>query len=190
MNIWLDQIYIYIFFANSILIADYDDVALRRYVRQPAELYYMNDTVYSSDLDGAAYPSVCPYFSTCALSSSGTCDGNDYPFTFTGRVGIITNIVASDTKPSAWVTFNGGRTAYQFLQEDLQLEYRQRSMYGSFMFISIIINFIKWKFSLYVLECLIEVWWVVRNRSRRNLQKRKGFNVTSPDCTFDVTNNR
>ena len=35
-----------------------------------------------------------------------------------------------------------------------------------------------------------EVWWVVRTRSERRLQRRKGFNVTSPACTFDVTNNR
>jgi hypothetical protein len=35
-----------------------------------------------------------------------------------------------------------------------------------------------------------ELWWVVRNPSNRVVQKRKGFNVTEPHCTFDTTNNR
>ena len=36
----------------------------------------------------------------------------------------------------------------------------------------------------------IELWWVVRNRTDRRLQRRKCFNVTSPSCTFDLVNNR
>ena len=36
----------------------------------------------------------------------------------------------------------------------------------------------------------VEIWWVVRSPTHYTVQKRKGFNVTSPKCTFDTTNNR
>ena len=32
--------------------------------------------------------------------------------------------------------------------------------------------------------------WVVRSPTSRVVQKRKGFNITSPQCTFDKKNNR
>lgn len=49
---------------------------------------------------------------------------------------------------------------------------------GEFFVLIALINFVT------------EIWWVVRSRSGFTVQKRKGFNVTNPPCTFDATNNR
>lgn len=35
-----------------------------------------------------------------------------------------------------------------------------------------------------------EIWWVLRTAGNRIVQKRKGFNVTAPQCTFDEKSNR
>ena len=37
---------------------------------------------------------------------------------------------------------------------------------------------------------MYEIWWVLRTKSEFVVQKRKGFNITSPKCTFDIVNNR
>ncbi|CAM9745064.1 unnamed protein product, partial [Choristocarpus tenellus] len=34
------------------------------------------------------------------------------------------------------------------------------------------------------------VWWVQRTRYNFRVQMRKPFTVTSPTCTFDITNDR
>lgn len=36
----------------------------------------------------------------------------------------------------------------------------------------------------------VELWWVLRTPSEFIVQKRKGFAVTNPGCTFDTANNR
>jgi hypothetical protein len=84
-------------------------------------------------------------------------------FTFTGRVGRVVAYDATPTIPVVTVTFNGGRTSYEIEEDDLYLEY-DKSMY--------------------------EIWWVKRTRSEFVVEKKKGFNVTSPICTFDTTNDR
>jgi hypothetical protein len=95
---------------------------------------------------------------------AGKCHNGDNRFTFIGQVGIVTAVDNEAQIPQVWVTFNGGRTSYQFNQEDVQLETRSKSMY--------------------------EIWWVVRSLSNFTIQKKKGFNITEPSCTFDLTNNR
>ena len=42
----------------------------------------------------------------------------------------------------------------------------------------------EYKLSIY------EIWWTLRTKSELIVQKRKGFNVTQPRCTFDIVNNR
>lgn len=151
------------------LMADFDDEEQRHYVRHAATVTMNQNTLYatSSDLQGTEYNDICPYFDSCALlvdTNQTSCSGSDSTFSFAGHVGIVTEVIDSVEAPAVWVTFNSGRTAYFFRQEFVRLEYKQKSMY--------------------------ELWWVIRNRSDRRLQKRKGFNVTSPACTFDLTNNR
>jgi hypothetical protein len=124
----------------------------------------------SVDLEGPEYADICPYYSNCALTTEEEypggpmkCKEDDLLFTFIGRVG---RVVAKDlTKDPAefMVTFNDGRTSYLFTEEMLKLE-SHRSMY--------------------------EVWWVVRTKSEFIVQKRKGFNVISPLCTFDDINDQ
>lgn len=41
-----------------------------------------------------------------------------------------------------------------------------------------------------VYKSMYEIWWVKRTRSKFIVEKRKGFNVTSPGCTFDIVNDR
>ena len=36
----------------------------------------------------------------------------------------------------------------------------------------------------------IELWWVLRTPSEFKIMKKKGFAVSTPDCTFDAANNR
>lgn len=117
----------------------------------------------SRDLRGW-YDGPCQYYNSCALATGGSCQLNDLRFTFIGRVGRVTALDNDAIIPQVWVSFNAGRTSYQFSQEDVKLETNTKSMY--------------------------EIWWVVRSRSEFTVQKRKGFNITNPPCTFDTTNNR
>lgn len=80
-----------------------------------------------------------------------------------GRVGRVVGYDPTPITPVVTVTFNDGRTAYDIEEDDLNLEYT-KSMY--------------------------EIWWVKRTRSEFIVEKRKGFNVTYPTCTFDTTNDR
>ncbi len=150
---------------DTILMADYDVQFNRHFVRtiRSATINTTSGFWDSQDISGTGYTATCPYFNGCVLAPTGGCSGLDSPFTFAGQVGYVTAVETSLDSP-VQVTFNGGRTSYSFSSQHLALEYRQRSMY--------------------------ELWWVVRTKSDRRIQKRKGFNVTSPSCTFDLTNNR
>ena len=118
------------------MMSDYDTFTQRNYVSYAAPVTLsINSTTKlpyatSSDLMGKNYPDVCPYFESCAVSSGTTCVGGDSSFSFTGRVGVVTEVIKSLEAPAVFVTFNGGRTAYKFSQENVVLEYRQKSMYG------------------------------------------------------------
>jgi hypothetical protein len=146
----------------------YDGVDQRFFTRDCFSVVYAegstileSDSGYSSpDLHGQGYSGVCPYYSSCAEDTA--CDSVDYEFSFIGRNGKV--VAVDDTTKKVWVTFNDGRSSYEFDQEDVKLEYVQQSMY--------------------------EIWWVLRTQSGPVVQKRKGFNVTSPVCTFDAINNR
>lgn len=118
----------------------------------------------SIDLD-SQYDGMCPYYPSCGLTlDMGKCRLDDLRFTFIGQVGIVTAVDFLQVIPQVWVSFNDGRTSYQFSQLDVELETRSKSMY--------------------------EIWWVVRSKSWKTVQKRKQFNITYPACTFDTTNNR
>lgn len=102
---------------------------------------------------------------SCGLTFDlGKCRLSDLRFTFRGRVGLVTALDNAAEIPMVWVSFNEGRTSYLFRQEHVKLETTPKSMY--------------------------EIWWVVRSPSEFTVQKRKGFNVTEPSCTFDTTHNR
>jgi hypothetical protein len=159
---------------DSILCSAYDRYDKIHYTRPCAPVYQSiagdTDSHTSIDLDGLEYADVCPYFSNCALTTEqdpntggGKCKKEDWLYTFIGSVGRVTAIDSSVDPRIISVTFNDGRTSYDFREDLLKLE-PGMSMY--------------------------EVWWVVRTPSEFVVQKRKGFNVTSPQCTFDYVNNR
>lgn len=102
------------------------------------------------------------YSSNTGLLNS--CAANDTLFTFIGRVGIVTAIDTRGLITKVWVSFNNGRTSYPFNEDTIKLNYISKSMY--------------------------QVWFVLRTKSNDFINKKKGFNVTSPTCTFDITNNR
>ena len=116
----------------------------------------------SDRLEGI-YTEPCPFgpaFQSCTGSHHG-CLGNDSPFTFTGEIGKVLSISQrSDPKQTLYrVTFNNGRTSYDFPQYMLEIQ-------------KPIANY--------------ELWFVQRNRFEKILQKRKGFLVQGPTCTFDI----
>lgn len=157
-----------------------DPTSGRAYTRKCEEVTNITETRYgSADIDQsgtapAGFYDVCPYFDNCVLtrnavdnnnrgSSANTECGRNNVYHF---IGLLGRVVALDTQPFipvATVTFNDGRTSYDFEVDVLKLEYG-RSMY--------------------------EMWWVQRTRSEFIVEKRKGFNVTSPICSFDLTNDR
>jgi len=118
----------------------------------------------SADLD-SLYEEECPYYRSCAVTKdSGKCHGSDLKFTFIGRVGMVTAVDNTATIPLVWVSFNNNRTSYEFEQQHVVLETQSKSMY--------------------------EIWWVTRSQSYYSVLKRKAFNISNPQCTFDSTNNR
>mmetsp|Transcript_19797 Transcript_19797/g.33126 ORF Transcript_19797/g.33126 Transcript_19797/m.33126 type:complete len:539 (+) Transcript_19797:100-1716(+) len=146
----------------------YDVGDRRHYTRNCTTIFHRRPREVRSwgsiDLDGE-YDGQCPYYDSCGLTLDlGKCRLDDLRFTFIGMVGIVTALDNEAVIPQVWVTFNDGRTSYQFSQGNVKLETTPKSMY--------------------------EIWWVVRSPSEFTVQKRKGFNVTSPQCTFDTTNNR
>jgi hypothetical protein len=141
------------------------DVRDRRHYTRNCTAVYKSDAKRdrswtSIDLD-SEYDGICPYYESCGKTlDMGKCRYDDVRFTFVGRVGVVTAVDDSAIIPQVWVSFNYGRTSYQFDQSDVEIETRSKSMY--------------------------EIWWVVRSKSWYTVQKRKAFNVTSPPCTFDT----
>ena len=80
-----------------------------------------------------------------------------------GAWGRVTEVDDVSLIPKVRVSFNDGRTSYLFNKDQVEKEY---------------------KLSMY------EMWWTLRTKSELVVQKRKGFNVTEPKCTFDIVNNR
>jgi hypothetical protein len=151
---------------DSMLCSVYDKEDRRHYVRQCDNVTLDSSGSYyvSLDLDGLDYAGVCPYFPSCALTiDDGKCRGEDLVYTFQGRVGRVTAVDDAALIPTVMVTFNDGRTSYLFNKDMVTLE-TYKSMY--------------------------ELWWVLRTPTEFVVQKRKGFNVTEPACTFDTVNNR
>jgi len=152
-------------------------------------------------LSGEKYADMCPYFEGCALTiDGGKCVPNDFVFKFIGQVGVITAIDDSEVNPIpiVSVTFNDGRSSYDFLQTHLKLE-EYKSMYGKlsaykhelnlYLFIIIVINF-SLLFTIFLFFLFLELWWVLRTSSEFTVLKRKGFSVSAPECTFDSANNK
>lgn len=112
----------------------------------------------------------CPY--ECI---DGKCPRDVY-FSFIGQVGKITCVPTEEAACITYdgdkfeddsvyylVSFNDGRTSYPFRSTDLQLH---RSVHN------------------------YQLWWVQRTRSNFIIQKKKGFKVAHPTCTFDAVNDR
>jgi len=153
---------------DKMMCSVYERRDLRHYVRGCLPVLQSDPNVFrswtSDDLDGKEYDGLCPYFDSCALTlDDGKCKGEDLVYTFMGRVGKVTFVDDVSLIPKVRVTFNDGRTSYLFNKDQVQKEY-SLSMY--------------------------EIWWVLRTKSEFVVQKRKGFNITSPKCTFDTVNNR
>ena len=171
---------------DYMMYSDYDEYNQRNYLREAKEvwandtsgplrlgtnaktgalLYGSNFVKYGSrDLNGWDYDGVCPYYKGCAITTdNGLCKGGDVPYHFIGKIGIVTSIDTKSLIPTVRVSFNAGRTDYQFLLSDVKLE---------------------------VYKSMYEIWWVVKTPVENVVQKRKGFNVTNPTCTLDTTNQR
>ncbi len=93
------------------------------------------------------------------------CFSGDSLFHFQNKIGKITMLPKkNDEKVKMYgVTFNDGRTEYYFPKSSLELQ----EPYSNY-----------------------ELWFVQRNRFEKILQKRKGFRVVWPECTFDQVNDR
>lgn len=162
---------------DRVMCAVQDKDSGRYYTRECRELtavYVPEDdngqTLYGSDDLIGQYTDVCPYFDTCAkaprngkCASDSTSGLSDNPFSFVGYVGRVVDYDDTPITPVVYVTFNNGRTSYGIEEDTLKLEYRKSGY---------------------------EIWWVQRTRSKFSVQKRKGFNVTYPTCTFDTVNDR
>ena len=158
-------------------------------VKEKFDAFGQSNGYTSDDLLGNHYDGKCPFYDGCGLSNSKKCILQDLPYTYAGKVGRIVALDNSLAVPTAWVTFNDGRTAVLFEQQYLQLEYRIKSMYGTSVRHESVRHTSFDSMLIRLLYCL-EIWWVVRSKSKRVVQKRKGFNITFPQCTFDLTNNR
>ena len=92
----------------------------------------IENTYTSNELLGQQYGGVCPYFPNCAQTyDAGKCFSTDFKFTFVGLVGVVTAIDYDHPIPIVSVTFNQGRSSYDFLQTHLKLE-SFKSMYGKY----------------------------------------------------------
>jgi hypothetical protein len=126
--------------------------------------------LFSEDLNGE-YEDICPLgktFQACGISSfdNNRCASGDSPFDFRNKIGKVMRLPqAKNTDKTRYygVTFNDGRTVYDFPEDHLDLQ-EPHSNY--------------------------ELWFVQRNRFEKILQKRKGFRVVWPQCTFDPMNDR
>ena len=173
----------------------FDQHNLRHYTRECSQVYQrIVDPVpiiqswTSTDLDGREYGDKCPYFDSCAITlDAGKCWPTDQKFTFIGEVGRVVNYDASQDPPIVSVTFNDGRTSYDFDRNFVKLE--RKSMYGKSGRTSSP-SLCKNYFVINFCDVMIELWWVLRTPNQFLIQKRKGFNVTEPACSYDTTNDR
>lgn len=112
--------------------------------------YTTKPNLFSSPELQGAYQDVCPYDPGCAspgsFSEARNCQLQDFMYTFVGRVGKVTQVNNIDAIPKVSVTFNDGRTSYEFKQRDVQLEYRKKSMYG------------RWAYKLYCICMWVYVY--------------------------------
>lgn len=153
---------------DKMMCSVYESKDRRHFIRTCDTVTQWNPAVWrtwsSLDLDGKEYDGVCPYFDECALTlDDGKCKGEDLVYSFIGRVGRVTFVDDVSLIPKVRVTFNDGRTSYLFNKDQVELEYTLS---------------------------MFEIWWTLRTPSEFVVQKRKGFNITSPKCTFDIVNNR
>jgi len=142
---------------------------LRRYFVRPCMplIEVESSGRYSSaDLSGI-YSNLCPYgitFEGCGLapSLSKDCHEKDHHFTFKDEIGKVVHVPDKPDEKYG-VSFNDGRTVYWFPRDSLQLLKP---------------------------ESTNQVWFVVRHRHEKIVQKKKPFRVSWPRCTFDSVNNR
>jgi hypothetical protein len=126
-----------------------------------------NGSYTSTQLDGL-YSGPCPHgktFHSCGTSSSRErgCMGNDFAFSFQGRIGKVVSVPNKKENDVYGITFNNGRTVYYFPKHEIAIQ-KPDSNY--------------------------ELWFVHRNRYERVIHKRKGFKVIWPPCSFDLKRNR
>jgi len=136
------------------------------YTRLGGLLLEPSSQLGSDHLEGI-YTKPCPFgpaFQSCALGDHG-CKGNDALYSFAGEIGRVTSISPiHDHRQNLYgVSFNDGRTSYIFPDYVLELQ-NPTSNY--------------------------ELWFVQRTRNEKILQKRKGFKVIRPACTFDILNDQ
>lgn len=167
----------------------YDKENLRHFTRECSAVYQRSEAIAKSwtskDLDGIEYDDKCPYFDSCVVTlDAGKCKFDDLRFTFQGFVGRVVDYDTSVTPPIVSVTFNDGRTWYNFEEPMVKLE--KKSMYGEVLMNSVIVLLI----AVNNFHLFVELWWVLRTPNQFLVQKRKGFNVTYPACTYDTVNNR
>jgi len=137
-----------------------------RFFTYPCNPVTSNGEYYvSSDLSGR-YAAACTYggpFKSCGLiPQNGTCDINDQLWSFQGKVGRLINIPITPFGTYD-VSFNNGRTSYQFYQHE---------------------------FDLLKTDSNYELWWVQRRGTLRTVRKKKSFRVIQPSCTYDSVNNQ
>jgi len=111
----------------------YDKDNMRHFTRECSPIYQRDSSKIrswtSADLDGIEYDGKCPYYESCTLTlDAGKCKYEDLRFTFEGYVGRVVNYDTSQNPPIVSVTFNDGRTSYDFEEGMVKLE--RKSMYG------------------------------------------------------------
>ena len=112
---------------------------------------FKNGKFSSQDLFGE-YDQICPFgkaLKACSFKN-GECHEGDITYSFVGKVGRVQYVSAEG---KVGVTFNDGRTVYEFSQYQLSLKQPE----GNF-----------------------ELWFVQRNRFERIIQKKKTFRVRWP----------
>ena len=122
-----------------------------------------NGRFTSPDLHGE-YDKMCKIgdaFQGCG-GTDGNCVGMDHKLSFRGKMGKVSRLPSKENETYG-VTFNDGRTEYAFPVHHIELQ---------------------------GLEANYELWFVQRNRFEKILQKKKGFRVVWPRCTYDLANDQ
>lgn len=163
------------------------EVAGKRFFAEPCpktmvlnKTHSPEDGFFASNALRGNYKFQCPYFEECAMpAGTKACNASrfrpnddglyniyeaDFEYSFRGFVGKVTYAPGEgEVGVPFQVSFNDGRTSYPFDEDDLQLE-------------RLAFNY--------------ELWWVQRTKYNFIVNKRKGFKVTNPTCTFDFNNNQ